>query len=166
MISWVLVDYTDMGRIIGCILDNVYVLSVSIKDSIGSITSYFHTSMVVHPGSDDHLQIQNLIHGNMLSSSFKKQRNEKVSLNDGILGIDYKMTINTLMEHLYIAVQYFHITNQLISGKNNRLIYKPTKTMKSDYFTQTIQGKLTILNKFELTKVNSIKSIESKWVRL
>ena len=46
MISRALVDYINMGRIIGCILDNIYARSVSMKDSIGSITSYFHTSMV------------------------------------------------------------------------------------------------------------------------
>ena len=104
MISRALVDYTDMGTIISCILDNVYAPSVSMKDSIGSITSYFHTSVVIHPGSNDLLRIRNLIHGNMLSSSLKKQRNGKVSLNNGILGVDYKMTINMLMKHLYIAV--------------------------------------------------------------
>ena len=60
------------------------------KDSIGSMTSYFHTSMVVYPGSNGHLQIHNLIHGHMLSSLSKKQQNGKVSLNNGILGIDYK----------------------------------------------------------------------------
>ena len=54
MISQALVDYTDMGRIIGCILDDVQAPHVSMNDSIGSITSYFHTSIVVHPGSNDH----------------------------------------------------------------------------------------------------------------
>ena len=54
-ISWSLVDYTNMGRIIGRILDNVYVPSVSLNDSVGFITSYFYTSMVIHPGSNDHL---------------------------------------------------------------------------------------------------------------
>ena len=73
MISRVLVDYTGMERIIGHIIDNVYTLSVSTKESIGSITSYFRTSMVVHPGPNDHLRICNLIHGNMLSSSSKNQ---------------------------------------------------------------------------------------------
>ena len=102
----------------------------------------------------------------MLSSSSKKQRNGKISLNNGILGVDYKMTINMLMKHLCIAVQYFYITNRLISGDISRVIYKPTKTMKSNYFTQAIQGKLININKLELTKVNVIKSIESKWVRL
>ena len=33
----------------------------------------------------------------MLSSSSKKQHNRKVSLNNGILGVDYKMTINMLI---------------------------------------------------------------------
>ena len=53
--------------------------------------------MVVHPGSNDHLQIHNSIHGNMLSFSSKKQQNRKVSLNNGILEVDYKMTINMLI---------------------------------------------------------------------
>ena len=82
MISWSLVDCTDMGRIIGCILDNVYTPFVSIKDSIGSITSYFHTSMIIHPESNNNLRIRNQILGNMISSSSKKQRNGKVSLNN------------------------------------------------------------------------------------
>ena len=59
MISRALVDYTDMGRIIGRILDNVYAPSVSIKDGIRSITSFFHTSMVINPGSNDHSQMSN-----------------------------------------------------------------------------------------------------------
>ena len=73
MISRALIDYTDIEKIIGCILDNLYESSVSIKDNIGSKTSYFYTSIVVDQGSNDHLQINNLIHGNMLSSSLKKQ---------------------------------------------------------------------------------------------
>ena len=102
--SWMLlralVDYTNMERIIGHILDNVKAPHVSINDSIGTITSYFHTSMVVHPGSNDHLRIPNLIHRNMLSPSSKKQWNRKVSLKNSILGVDYKMTINMLIKHL------------------------------------------------------------------
>ena len=105
MISRALVDYTNVGRIIGRILVDVYIPSVSMKDSIGFIISYFHTSMVVHPGSNDCLQIRNLIHGNILSSSLKKQQNGKFPLNNGILGVDYKITINMLMKHLYIAVR-------------------------------------------------------------
>ena len=75
MISWALVDYTYMERIIGYILDDVYAPYESMNDSITTITSYFHTTMVVHPGSNDHLQIHNSMHGNMLSSSSKKQQN-------------------------------------------------------------------------------------------
>ena len=78
----------------------MYAPCVSMNDNIGSITSFFHTSMVVHPGFNDHLQIHDLIHGNMLSLSLKKQRNGKVSMSNGILGIDYKMTINMLMKYL------------------------------------------------------------------
>ena len=95
----------------------------------------------------------------MLSSSSKKQRKGKFSLQNGIIGVDYKMTINILMKHLYIAVLYFYMTNQLISRNISIAIYKPTKTLKSNYFTQTIQGKLININKLKLTKVNDNKNI-------
>ena len=64
-----------------------------------------------------------------------------------------------------VAVQYFYMTNWLISGDISRDIYKSTKILKSDYFTQAIQGKLISTNQLELTEVNVIKSIGSKWVR-
>ena len=60
-----LVDYTDTGRIIGSILGNVYEPPVSLRDSIRSIFSYFHTSMVIHTGSNGHLPMCNIIHGNI-----------------------------------------------------------------------------------------------------
>ena len=116
LLSWVisrsLVGYTNMGKIIGHILDNIYTLSMSLRDSIGSITSYLYTSMVIHPGSNDYLPISNYIYGNMLSSSSKKQQNRKVSLNNGILGVDYKMIINALIKYLYI---YTLLYNTFIS---------------------------------------------------
>ena len=140
-ISRVLVDYTNMGSIIGCIMDNIYAPCVSINDSIGTITSYFQTSMVVHPRSNDHLQIHNLIHGKMLSLSSKKQRNGKISLNNNILGADYNMIINVLVKYLYIDVGYLYITNRLISGDISRVIYKLTRIMKRNYFIQAIQEK-------------------------
>ena len=82
MISRALVDYTDMGSAIGHILDEVYAPSVSMRDSIGSTTWFFYTSIVLHPGSDDHLCIHKCIHECLLSSSSKKQQNGKVSLNN------------------------------------------------------------------------------------
>ena len=75
------------------------------KDIIRSITSLFHTSMVVYPGSDDHLYIRKFIHEGLLSSLSKEQQNGKVSLNNTILEIDYKLLINILMKQLYIAVR-------------------------------------------------------------
>ena len=75
------------------------------------MTSYFHASMVVHPESNNNSRIRNLIHGNMLSSSLKKQGNGNISLNNGILGVDYKMTINMMKKHLCIAIEHFYITN-------------------------------------------------------
>ena len=62
-------------------------------------------SMVLHPGSDDHLRIHEFIHEGLLSSSSKKQQDGKVLLNNIVLGVDYKLTINMLMKHLYIAVR-------------------------------------------------------------
>ena len=77
----------------------------------------------------------------------------------GTIGIDNKTTTNMLIKNLYLAVQYFYITNQLVSGDISRVIYKPTKTMKSNYFAQALQGKPFNINKMKLMKVNVIKSI-------
>ena len=123
MILQALVDYTDIGRAIGYILDEVYAPSVSMRDSIGSTISFFYTSMVLHPGSDNYLRIHKFIHEGLSSSSLKKQQNEKFTLNNIVLGINYKLTINMLMKKLYIIVQYFYITNRLILEKISRAIY-------------------------------------------
>ena len=90
MISQKLVDHTNIGRDIDCILDKVYVSSVSMRDSIRSATLFFHASMVLHPGSDDFLCIRKFIHKGFLYSLSKKQQNGKVPLNNVVLGIDYK----------------------------------------------------------------------------
>ena len=56
----------------------------------------------------------------------RKKGNGKVSLKTRVIGVDNKMTIDKLMKYLYIAAQYFYITNQIISGDISRVIYKPT----------------------------------------
>ena len=104
MISRKLVDHTTIGRAIGRILDSVYAPSMLMRDSIGSATSFFHTSMVLCPGPDDHLCIRKFIYEGLLSSLSKKQQNGKVSLNNVVLGFDYKLSINMLMNPLIIAV--------------------------------------------------------------
>ena len=53
VISRALADYTSMGGIIGGILDNVQAPYVSANNSNRTITSYFPTLMVVHPGYND-----------------------------------------------------------------------------------------------------------------
>ena len=58
MISRKLVDGTNIRRAIGRLLNLVYAPSAGMRNSVGSITSFFHTSMVVQPGSDDHLRIR------------------------------------------------------------------------------------------------------------
>ena len=67
--------------------------------------------MILHPGLDDHLRIHKFMHKSLLFSLLKKPQNGKDSLNNVVLGIDYKLSINMLMKQLYIAVQYFYITN-------------------------------------------------------
>ena len=74
MISRKLVDHTNIGRAIGHLLNLVYAPSISMRDSIRSTTSFFHTSMVVHSRSDDHLHIRKFIHKSSLSSLSKKQQ--------------------------------------------------------------------------------------------
>ena len=107
--SWIisrkLVDHTNIGRAIGRLLDLVYAPSAGMRNSIRSITSFFHTSMVVFPGLDDHLHIYQFIHKGLLSSLSKKQQNRKVSMNNAALGFDYKLSINMLMKQLNIAVR-------------------------------------------------------------
>ena len=76
----------------------VYAPSVSMKDIVESATSFFHTSMVVHPGSDDHLPIRKFIHKGLLYSLLKKQQHGKISLNNVALGFDYKLSIHMLMK--------------------------------------------------------------------
>ena len=90
----------------------------------------------------------------------------KISLNNAILEVDYILIINMLMKQLNIDVRYSYITNQLILGKISRVIYKSTKTTKSDYFDKTIQGELININKLELNEMNGTKSIISKRVKL
>ena len=98
MISQKLVDHKNYGRAIGCILDKVYASSVSMRDSIGSVTSSFHTSIGLHPGLDDYLCIHKFIHKGLLSLLSKKQQNGKVLLNNVALGFDYMLLINMLMK--------------------------------------------------------------------
>ena len=98
MISQKLVVHTTIGRSIGRILDIAYTLSVSMRDSIGSTTSFSHTSMVVHPGSNDHLHIRKFIHKGLLSSLSNEQPHDKVSLNYVVLGIEYKLLTNIMMK--------------------------------------------------------------------
>ena len=104
MISRKLVDHTNIGRAIGCLLDVVYTPSVSMRDTIGSTTLFFHTSMVVHLESDDHLRIHKFIYKGLLSPLSKKQQHGKVLMNNVALGFDYKLSINMLIKQLYITI--------------------------------------------------------------
>ena len=65
----------------------------------------------------------------------RKREVKEFPLKTDIIGIDNTMTLNTSMKHSYIAIRYFYITNQLISGDISRVIYRPNEVMKSNYFT-------------------------------
>ena len=75
----------NIRRAIGRLLDLVYAPSAGMRSSVGSTTSFFHTSMVVNTGSNDHLRIHKFIHEGLLSSLSKKQHNGKVSMNNAAL---------------------------------------------------------------------------------
>ena len=111
MISRQLVDGSNIGRAIGRLLDLVYAPSAGMRHSVGSTISFFHTSMVMNTGSNDHLRIRKFIHEGLLSSLSKKQQNGKDLMNNAALGFDFKLSINMLMKQLYIAVQYFYVLN-------------------------------------------------------
>ena len=115
MISQKLVDHIDIGSVIGCLLDLVYVPSASMRNSIGSTTSFFHTLMVVHPRSDDHLRIRKFMHKGLLSLLSKK--------NNVALGFDYKLSIDMLMKQLHIAVRYFYVLNRITLEENCQVVY-------------------------------------------
>ena len=72
MISWKLVDHTNIERAIERLLDLIYTRLAGMRDSVGSTTSFFYTLLVVHPGSDNHLCIHKFIHEGLLSSLLKK----------------------------------------------------------------------------------------------
>ena len=74
MISLACADYPDMKGVIGHILDDVLAPHMSLNNSIGSVTSCFHVSTIVHSDSNDNKRLLNLIHGNMLSSSSNKKQ--------------------------------------------------------------------------------------------
>ena len=83
-------------------------------------------------------------------------------MNNIALGLDYKLLINMSMKQLYIVVRYFYITNRLTMEEDYQAIYTPTATTRSDYLTKTINGELIYINKLEMNKMNSTKSIVSK----
>ena len=67
-----------------------------------------------------------------------------------------------LMKQLYIAVQYFYTVNWITLEESYQAIYTPTATTKVDCLTKTIDGELIDINKLEMNKMNSTKSIVSK----
>ena len=130
MVSRKLVDGTNIGRSIGRLLDLVYAPSSGMRNSVGSTTSFFHTSMVVHPGSNDHLRIRKFIHEGLLSSLSKKHQSGKVSMDNAALGFDYKLSINMLMKQLYIAVRYFYVLNRITLEDDCHVVYAPSADTK------------------------------------
>ena len=111
--------------------------------------------------------IRKFIHKGLLSSIWKEQQHGKCSLNNIVLvGIDYKLFIDILMKQLYIIVQCFYILNQIILGEDYQAICTPMTATKSDYLNKTIDGELIDINKLVMNKMNSIKSIVSKQMRL
>ena len=166
MISQMLVDHTNIGRAIGRLLNVVYAPSASTRDSIGSTTSFFHTSMVEHSGLDNYLHIHRFIQEGLLFLLSKKQQHGKTSLNNIALEFEYKLSINMLMKQLYIAVRYLYVLNQITLEEDCQVVYEPSINTRSEYLTKTIDEKLIDISKLGMNKINSTKSIVSKQMRL
>ena len=166
MASQKLVDGPNIWRAIGRLLDLVYAPSAGMRNSGESTTSFFHTSMVVNFGLNDHSRIREFIHEGLLSLLTKEHENGKVSLNNAALGFDYTLSINMLMKQLYIAVRYFYVLSQITLKDDCHVVYVPLANTKSGYLTKTIDGELIDINKLELNEMNSTTSIVSKRVRL
>ena len=146
MISRKLVDDSNIGRSIGRLLDLVYAPLAGMRNNVGSTTSFFHISMVMNSGSNDHLRIRKFIHKGLLSSLSKKQQNGKVSMNNTALSFDYMLLINMLMKKLYIVMQYFYVLNQITLEDDCHVVYAPSASTKSEYLTKTIDGELIDIN--------------------
>ena len=63
-------------------------------------------------------------------------------------------------------MQHFYVLNPITLEEDCQDIYTPSATTKSEYLTQTFDGELIVINKLEMNKMNSTKSIISKRVRL
>ena len=87
-------------------------------------------------------------------------------MNNAALGFDYKLLINILMKQLYIVVWYLYVLNQITLEEDCHVVYASSANTKSKYLTKTIDGELTDINKLEMIKMNSTKSIVSNRVRL
>ena len=87
-------------------------------------------------------------------------------MNNAALGFDYKLSIDMLTKQLYIAVQYFYVLNRITVENHCHVVYAPSANTQSEYLTKTIDGELININKLEMNKMNSTKSIVSKRVRL
>ena len=72
------------------------------------------------------------------------------------------MLINMLMKQLYISVQYFYVLNQITLEVGCQVVYAPSANIKSENLTKTIDGELININKLEMNKMNSTKTIVSK----
>ena len=71
-----------------------------------------------------------------------------------------------LMKQLYISVQYVYVLNWITLEEDRHVVYTPSANTKNEYLTKTIDGELIDINKLEMNKMNSTKSIISMQVRL
>ena len=86
-------------------------------------------------------------------------------MNNAALSFDYKLLINMLMKQLYIAVQYVFVLKRITLEDDCHVVYAPSTNTKSECLTKIIDGELIDINKLEINKMNSTKSIVLKWVR-
>ena len=54
-------------------------------------------------------------------------------MNNAALGFDYKLSINMLMQKLYIAVRYFCVLKQITLEDDCHDVYASSANTKSEY---------------------------------
>ena len=87
-------------------------------------------------------------------------------MNNDALGFDYKLSINMLIKQLYIGVRCFYVLNRITLEDDCHVVYPLSAKTQSEYLTKKIDGELIDINKLEMNKINSAKSIVPKLVKL
>ena len=164
-------DHIKLGKVIDYLKGAVQIPLVIGTDNSRIQMWNIHASSVIYPNCKSYTGAYlTLEHGSLLLLSSKQNTNTNSSSKAELAGVDNTMTFIISMQHFFelqvryinIEVKYFHITNRLKAGDNNRIIYKPTKVIESNYFTEALHTKPFHTNKIRLMNACFTRSIKIK----